>query len=86
MAAARYKLAGAITLLMTGDVLVGGGAERVEVYGPAMGSFRTTAGTVGAGLAFTTTTLLPDGRVAIVGGYDERINPTADAWVYDPLR
>ena len=84
MAAARYKLPGAVTLLPTGDVLVGGGAERVEVYAPAGGSFRTIEGSVGAGLAFTTTTLLPDGRVVIVGGYDARINPTAGAWVYDP--
>ena len=85
MTAARYKLPGAVTLLTTGDVLVGGGAERVEVYAPAEGAFRTAEGSVGAGLAFTTTTLLPDGRVVIVGGYDGRINPTADAWVYDPL-
>ena len=84
MAAARYKLPGAVTLLATGDVLVGGGAERVEVYAPAAGSFRTIEGSIGAGLAFATSTLLPDGRVVIVGGYDARINPTAGAWVYDP--
>lgn len=85
MAAPRYKLSGAVALLTTGEVLVGGGDERVEVYAAAIGSFRTTEGSVGAGLAFTTATLLADGRVVIVGGYDERINPTTSAWVYDPL-
>ena len=85
MAAAHYKLPGAVTLLTTGDVLVGGGAERVEVYAATAGAFRTVEGSVGAHLAFATTTLLPDGRVVIVGGYDEHINPRAGAWVYDPL-
>jgi hypothetical protein len=84
MAAPRYKLPDAVALLPTGHVLVGGGAERVEVYVPGAGVFGTAAGTIGAPLAFTTATLLRDGRVVIVGGYDEQINPTAQAWVYHP--
>ena len=85
LAAARYKLFDAVTRLTSGEILVGGGDERVEVYDPTMGTFRTTAGDVGVGRAFATTTLLADGRVVIVGGYDASITPTAEAWVYDPL-
>ena len=85
MAAPRYKLSGAITALPTGDVVVGGGDEYVEVYTHALDSFRTAEGSVDASLAFATTTLLGDGRVLIVGGYDARINPTAGAWMYAPL-
>jgi hypothetical protein len=33
-----------------------------------------------------TATALQDGRVLIVGGYDDRIRLTAGAWVYMPGR
>lgn len=69
-----------------GEVLVSGGDARVEVYTPATRSFHTVDGSVGVGRAFTTTTLLHNGRVIIVRGYDERINPTAETSVYEPRR
>jgi WD40 repeat protein len=86
MAAKRFKLEGALALLSTGEVLVGGGDEQVEVYDPATGVFRTVEGRVGGDLAFATTTALPDGRALIAGGYSPRIKPTAGAWIYDSLR
>jgi hypothetical protein len=84
MNAARFKLPHAVVLLRTGEVLVAGGAERAEVYDPGTRRFRTSPGNVGADLSFSTATLLRDGRVLIVGGYDSRIQPTTGAWLYRP--
>lgn len=84
MNAKRFKLPQAVVLLGTGKVLVAGGNEQVEVYDPATNTFRRSEGSVGASLSFSTATLLPDGHVLIVGGYDSRIRPTAGAWVYRP--
>ena len=86
MAAERFKLSGSLALLTTGAVLVGAGDEQVEAYDPASGVFRAVGGGVDANLAFTTATVLPDGRVLLAGGYDPVITPTANAWVYDPQR
>jgi hypothetical protein len=84
MNAERFKLQHAVVLLRTGEVLVAGGDARVEVYNPATNAFSTSEGSVGTALAFATATLLPNGRVLIAGGYDQRIQPTAGAWVYSP--
>lgn len=82
MNAERFKLPHAVVLLRTGRVLVAGGDERVEVYDPATNTFRTSAGSVGADLSFSTATLLRGGQVLIAGGYDSRIQPTTGAWLY----
>jgi hypothetical protein len=84
MHAARFKLPHAVVVLPTGEVLVAGGAERVEVYDPETNSFRVGAGSLVADLAFSTATLLRDGRVLIAGGYDPRIQPITGAWLYRP--
>lgn len=82
MNAARFKFPRAVVRLDTGQVLVAGGGKQLEVYDPASGRFRLAAGSVDADLSFATATLLADGRVLIAGGYDERIEPTAGAWLY----
>jgi hypothetical protein len=84
MNAERFKLQHAVVLLQTGEALVAGGDARVEVFDPATNAFRTSEGSVGTALAFATATLLPNGHVLIAGGYDQRIQPTAGAWVYRP--
>jgi hypothetical protein len=84
MNAERFKLQQAVVLLRTGEALVAGGGARVEVYDPVTYTFRTSEGSVGTALAFATATLLPNGHVLIAGGYDQRIQPTAGAWVYRP--
>jgi hypothetical protein len=84
MNAARFKLPHAVVLLQTGQTLVAGGADRAEVYDAATNTFRICAGRIGADLAFSTATLLPDGRVLIAGGYDSRIQPLTGAWIYRP--
>jgi hypothetical protein len=82
MSAARYKLPDAVVPLRTGEVLIAGGDEQVEVYDPVARAFRTGAGSLGSPWSFATATLLPDGAVLIAGGYDPRINLTAGAWLY----
>lgn len=80
----RFKLPDAVALLDTGEVLVGGGGERGEVYDPETGTFRVVEGDLGAAWAFATATPLPGGGVLIVGGYDAGIQLTDRAWVYEP--
>ena len=86
---ARFKLPDAVTRLKNGDVLIAGGAADVEIYQAVSGHF-VRAGTVEAPHFFASATLLADGRVLIVGGYElpnGRPNgplSTQGAWVYLP--
>jgi hypothetical protein len=82
MASPRYKVPAALALLASGEVLVAGGAAVAEVFDGR--SFRTVAGTLDASWSFATATTLDDGDVLIAGGYDDRIRPTAGAWVFRP--
>jgi N-acetylneuraminic acid mutarotase len=86
MSAERFKLQQAVVLLRTGEALVAGGDVRAEVYDPATNTFHTSEGSMSAALSFATATLLPNGHVLIAGGYDQRIQPTAGAWLYRPRR
>ncbi|MDP9374407.1 MAG: hypothetical protein M3Q65_18545 [Chloroflexota bacterium] len=85
------------TLLADGRVLVGGGFttspgprtfDTTELYDPATGRWRPTGAMLGA-RSWHTATLLPDGRVLVVGGYGP-ISPSgthgsfASAEIYDP--
>lgn len=79
---ARYKLRGAAVLLRSGKVLVGGGVGPVEIYDPVANAFKAVEGSSGAGRMFATATMLSNGDVFIAGGYNARILPTANAWVY----
>lgn len=80
MAAARFKIPDATALLPTGEVLIGGGAARVERFDPVSGGFHQ-GGELDAPRAFSTATLLPGGAVLLVGGYDLRLQVTAGAWL-----
>lgn len=81
----RYKLPGAVALLPSGKVVVGGGAARVELYDGETGRFAATAGSLDGDREFATATLLTDGTVLIVGGYDENIRTSAAAWLVRPV-
>ena len=76
----RYKLPDAALLLPSGEVLVAGGAERVERYDPAERRFMALIGALSGAQEFTTATLLDDGTVLLAGGYDEEIRSSASAW------
>lgn len=82
LALPRFKLGDAVVRLPSGAVLVAGGGDRAELLDPGAARFRTLPGDLGAARAFATATALPDGRALIVGGYDERLDLTAQAWLY----
>lgn len=80
----RFKLPGAVVVLQTGEVLVGGDADHVEIYDPVSNAFQVAEGSIDTSRMFATATLLSTGRVLIAGGYDGKIQPVAKAWVYKP--
>lgn len=89
MSLPRFKLPAALALLANGRVLVAGGAERVEVYDPATGTFLPCEGSLGVPNYYSSATSLTNGRVLINGGYGTGSRPrgpqsTAGAWVYQP--
>ena len=87
------------TLLTDGRVLITGGWNdsgdplvATEVFDPSTGTFSPAggmsieAGTIGGGRSAHTATLLPDGRVLVVGGVPSGVDPgrLANAELYDP--
>ncbi|HTK44919.1 MAG TPA: kelch repeat-containing protein [Patescibacteria group bacterium] len=78
------------TLLANGKVLVAGGGSidggeavaSAELYDPATGAWTSTGAMLEARGEGYTATLLPDGKVLVVGGYDR--GGLASAEVYDP--
>jgi hypothetical protein len=82
-----------MTLLDNGDVFVAGGynselgtLDTAELYHPETGSFRTLPNKMRARRELHTATLLPDGRVLLIGGYQTGKNggTLASSEVYDP--
>jgi hypothetical protein len=80
MMAARYKLPAALALLPSGEVLVAGGAATAELFDGT--AFRAVTGSLDASWSFATATVLANGDVLVTGGYDDRIRPTAGAWLF----
>jgi hypothetical protein len=80
MRSPRFKLPDAAVRLADGTVLVTGGASEVERYDVRRRRF-VPAGSLGVDLSFSTATVLPDGRVLVVGGYDGNIEPTTRTWL-----
>lgn len=81
----RYKLMTAVVELPNGKTLIGGGTDQPEVYDPASNSFRPVAGSKLDGYCFSTATLLPNGDVLLVGGYNTTTWTAVDhAWLYVP--
>ena len=83
-----------VTLLPNGKLLAAGGCSTnlidslnylsaAELYDPASGSWAVTR-TQRAPRAFHTATLLPSGKVLIVGGYNASSGVLASAELYDP--
>jgi hypothetical protein len=79
--ASRFKLADAVVALGNGEVLVGGGAQQLEILDPARMTFSAPL-KLDADYFFSTATLLANGQALIAGGYDRRIQATASAWIY----
>ena len=87
----RFKLPDAVASLKDGDVLVAGGAAKIEIYQAESGKF-SVVGDVRVPHFFASATLLPDGGVLIAGGYgvpNGRANgplSTREAWIFRPQR
>ena len=82
------------TLLDTGNILIAGGIKNIqsrevtdaaELYQPASFSFAPT-GKLATARGQHTATLLPDGKVLIVGGVDASGQSLASAELYDPAK
>lgn len=84
MKLSRYKLEGASVLLSNGKVLIAGGAARAEIFDPASGKAELFGEPFAGAAFFATATLLRDGRVLLLGGYDERIRVSSAARILDP--
>ena len=82
--ASRFKLRTAVTLLTDGKVLVAGGADAVELFDPETERFTTISGRFDTARFFSMATLMGDGSVLISGGYDQKIQSTDKAWLYQP--
>jgi hypothetical protein len=73
------------TLLLSGKVLVAGGASSglTELYDPATGVWEST-GVLHTPRERHTATLLPSGKVLVAGGRDQAGFPLASTEIYDP--
>jgi WD40 repeat protein len=81
MGSERFKLPRAIALLRNGEVLVCGGSTEVEIYDPIRMHFRSVSQFENPHY-FSTATVLPDGCVLILGGYDNTLRSTEKAWLF----
>src|SRR3546814_20530866 len=72
--------------MSSGEVVVAGDATDVEIWTPGTPAFIKVGESIDNGLAFSTATHLPNGSVIILGGYDNDIRPTAQAWVISRTR
>jgi hypothetical protein len=81
---ARFKITDGLAVLKDGRVFVGGGNKQPEVYNPATALFTPIQGQEDANRFTSTATLLPNGQVLLLGGYDEDIETTKGGWVYEP--
>lgn len=78
----RYKFLDAVVRLADSRVLVAGGGRQPELLDTPGERFAPVDGDTGSALAFTTATLLDDGRVLIAGGYDPGIRVSRQAWLF----
>jgi hypothetical protein len=69
----RYKLVGSVTVLPDGTVVVAGGGPGIEVIDPKLSGSALVPGSESMWASFATLIPLPNGRVAVVGGYDRAI-------------
>lgn len=72
-------------MLADGRVLVAGGGESAEAYDPITQTSRRVGGSRGSRSSFATATILGDGSVLVVGGYDPVIDLRRDAYLLEPL-
>lgn len=82
----RHKIRDAVAVLPSGAILIAGGALRPEIYDPADRVFVPVRGELSGPQMFATANVLETGEVLVLGGYDERIQSSAAAWLVAPAR
>lgn len=82
MNTARFKHRDSVALLNNGMVFVARGREYAEIYNPVRNTFDVVNGRMDVARFYSTATLLSDGRVLVIGGYDNGIVASARAWLY----
>ncbi|MBK9156469.1 MAG: hypothetical protein IPM25_20060 [Chloracidobacterium sp.] len=83
MRAERYKLNGTLVLLRDGTVLIAGGSDVAEIFDPVKKTTLEAKGSFGTDRLFSSATCLNDGRVLIVGGYDQSNRVSGGAWMFE---
>ncbi len=83
---ARHKIRDAVVALPSGAVLVAGGAAQPELWDPADQVFIPVDGELSGAQMFASATVLVTGDVLVLGGYDERIRPSPNAWLIGSTR
>ncbi len=81
MAWSRHKIRDAVVVLPSGAILVAGGAVHLELFDPVHQVFTQVEGELSGPQIFATATLLTTGEVLVLGGYDERTQSSASAWL-----
>lgn len=79
---ARFKHRETSILLPDNNILIGGGADKAEIYNFKTGIFIPLRGNLGATRLFSSATLLDNGSVLISGGYDENIRSISEACLF----
>lgn len=77
----RFKIPDAVVVMPDGGVLVAGGAKYIEYLNPQSGLFEQLSPALDLAPEFATATLLADGTVLLLGGYDTQINTSARVWL-----
>lgn len=83
--APRFKLADALVLLGTGQLVVAGGDEYPEIFDPGTRKSLRLATSLGGQWNYLTALAAANGSVFLAGGYSEgSIEPTARTWLLTP--
>jgi hypothetical protein len=82
----RHKIRDAVATLPSGAVVIAGGAVHPEIFEPGSEAFVPVEGTLSGPQMFATASLLGNGDVLVLGGYDDRTQPSASAWLIVPER
>lgn len=77
----RYKIPDAVVLLPSGDVVIAAGAARLERYEASSQRFVQLSGELSGPQEFATASLLNNGEILVLGGYDEDVQTSASAWL-----
>ena len=85
MKTARYKFRDTAVRLLDGRVLIAGGGRSAELFDPRTEAFETVAGDLGHDYSFASATLLSNGDVVILGGYDDAMRNSDGVWRFSAV-